>query len=404
MLKLFDSLDDLAIISRKPFFQECLHVGRPNIGNRRRLMVRLKDMLDRRWLTNGGFYVKELEKAVGRYLGVKHCIAMCNGTVALELAVRALKMQAEVIIPSFTFVATAHCLQWQHISPVFADIDPKSFTIDPDSIEKLITPKTTGIIGVHLWGKPCQIEALERLSAEHGLKLLFDASHAFGTSYKGRMIGGFGAAEVFSFHATKIINTFEGGAVVTNDDDLASRLRLMKNFGFQGFDNVVHLGINAKMNEASAAMGLTSLEDIDQFIEANRKNYVEYRRCLHGIAGINLLPYNETEKNNFQYVVIEVDLCRAGLSRDELLAVLRAENVMARRYFYPGCHRMEPYCSLVPNSSMWLIETEKKTQRMICLPTGTAVRRKDVRAICDIIRLALENADELRRRISPLSK
>ena len=366
-------------------------------------MVRINDMLDRRWLTNAGFYVKEFEKQVAKYLNVKHCIAMCNGTVALETAVRALGLKGEVIVPSFTFVATAHCLQWQEISPVFADIDPQSCTIDPAAIAKLITPKTTGIIGVHLWGRPCHIEALERVSAEHGLKLLFDASHAFGCSYKGRMIGGFGTAEVFSFHATKIINTFEGGAIATNDDDLAARLRLMKNFGFHGMDNVVYLGINGKMNEASAAMGLTNLEDIDQFIEANRRNYAEYGRCLEGIQGIALLPYEETEKNNFQYVVIDVDPRSAGLSRDELLAVLHAENVVARRYFYPGCHRMEPYRSFFPNACLWLRETEEKAQRVVCLPTGTAVRRKDVRAICGIIRLALENADALRQRIARLS-
>lgn len=392
--------ENLAIIGGKPLFSECLHVGRPNIGNQRRLMSRLKDMLDRRWLTNNGLYVKEFEKQVAKFLDVKHCIAMCNGTVALEIAVRALGMQGEVIIPSFTFVATAHCLQWQGISPVFADIDPQNFTIDPVAIKKLITPKTTGIIGVHLWGMPCHMEALEKISAEHGIKLLYDASHAFGNSYRGRMIGGFGSAEVFSFHATKIINTFEGGAIVTNDDDLAARLRLMKNFGFQGMDNVVYLGTNGKMNEASAAMGLTSLEDIEQFIEANHRNYAEYRRCLEGIPGINLLGYDENEKNNFQYVVIEIDSHEAGLDRDELLSVLQAENVMARRYFYPGCHRMEPYRSLFPNASLWLSETEKKALRVICLPNGTAVRRKDVRAICGLIRLALENAATLRRRIA----
>lgn len=403
MTKILNDCESLAFFRGKPFFSECLHVGRPNIGNRGRLMARFKDMLDRRWLTNAGFYVKEFEKQVAQYLNVKHCVAMCNGTVALETAVRALGLKGEVIVPSFTFVATAHCLQWQEITPVFADIDPQSCSIDPSSVSKLITPKTTGIIGVHLWGGPCQIEALERISAEHKLRLLFDASHAFGCSYKGRMIGGFGAAEVFSFHATKIINTFEGGAIVTNDDDLSARLRLMKNFGFQGMDNVIYLGINGKMSEASAAMGLTNLEGIDQFIEANRRNYAEYRRCLKGIPGISLFPFDEAEKNNYQYVVIDVDPCSAGLSREELLAVLHAENVIARRYFFPGCHRMEPYRSFYPNASLWLSVTEEKAKRVICLPTGTAVRRKDVRAICSIIRLALKNADALRQHIAHLS-
>jgi dTDP-4-amino-4,6-dideoxygalactose transaminase len=394
------SHNDLAILGGKPLFSDCLHVGRPNLGSRRRLLARINDMLDRRWLTNAGFYVREFEKRVAEYLGVKHCIAMCNGTVALEIAVRALEMKGEVIIPSFTFVATAHCLQWQEITPVFADIEPQACTLDPAALKKLITPKTTGIIGVHLWGRPCRIEALEKIAAEHRLTLLFDASHAFGCSYNGRMIGGFGAAEVFSFHATKFINTFEGGAIVTNDDALADRLRLMKNFGFRGMDNVIYLGINGKMNEASAAMGLTNLEDIEKFIATNRRNYMEYRRCLAGIPGITLLPFDETEKNNFQYVVIDVDPRSAGLNRDELLAVLRAENVLARRYFFPGCHRMEPYRSFFPNAGLWLSETEEKARRTACLPTGTTVRRQDVRAICGIIRLALENADALRHQIA----
>jgi dTDP-4-amino-4,6-dideoxygalactose transaminase len=390
---------DLAIVSGRPRFAAALHVGRPNIGSRKRLMARIGDLLDRRWLSNAGFYVREFEKRAADYLNVRHCIAMCNGTVALEIAVRALEMRGEVVIPSFTFVATAHCLQWQEITPVFADIDPQSCTIDPAAIVRQLTPRTTGIIGVHLWGRPCQIEALEEISSKHGLKLLFDSSHAFGCSHRGRMIGGFGHAEVFSFHATKFLNAFEGGAIATNDDDLAERLRLMKNFGFRGMDNVVYLGINGKMNEASAAMGLTNLEAIDRFVEVNRRNYNEYRRGLDGLPGLTLLPYDDAEKNNYQYVVIELDPAGAPLSRDDLLAVLQAENVLARRYFFPGCHRMEPYRSLFPNSGLWLRETEAKSAGVLCLPTGTAVRRADVQAVCRIIRLALENAEALGRHL-----
>ncbi len=276
MNKYYKTFDQLAIFTGHPFFSENLHVGRPNIGDRRTFFARLKDILERRSLTNAGFYVTQLEKQLSRYLGVKHCIAMCNGTVALETAVRALGLEGEVIVPSFTFVATAHCLQWQGITPVFADIDPRSCNIDPEAVIKLITPKTTGIIGVHVWGRPCRVEALEKIATQHGLKLLFDAAHALGCGYKGRMIGGFGSAEVFSFHATKIVNAFEGGAITTNDDALAARIRLMKNFGFKGLDNVVYLGVNGKMSEPSAAMCLTNLEQIDDFIEINRRNYQEY--------------------------------------------------------------------------------------------------------------------------------
>jgi len=253
-------IEDLAIWGNSSAFAKPLYVGRPNIGDRARLHERIDDMLDRRWLTNDGIYVQEFERRVADMLGVRHCIAMCNGTVALEIAIRATGLKGEVIVPSFTFIATAHALQWQEITPVFCDIDLETGNIDPARVEELITPRTTGIIGVHLWGRPCKIEALEEIAQRHGLVLLFDAAHAFACSHRGEMIGRFGNAEVFSFHATKFINAFEGGAVATNDDDLAGNIRLMKNFGFAGFDNVIYIGTNGKMTEVCAAMGLTSIE------------------------------------------------------------------------------------------------------------------------------------------------
>ena len=253
-------LEDLAVYGAPPAFNEKLHVGRPNIGDRAKLLERVNNILDNRWLTNNGPYVQEFEQRIADMIGVRHCVAMCNATVALEITIRALELSGEVIVPSFTFVATAHALQWQEMTPVFSDIDPKSHNLDPARVEQMITPRTSAIIGVHLWGRPCNVEALAEIAARRGLKLLFDAAHAFGCSYKGRMIGGFGDAEVFSFHATKIINSFEGGAVVTNNDVLANKIRLMRNFGFAGYDNVTRLGLNGKMTEVCAAMGLTSLE------------------------------------------------------------------------------------------------------------------------------------------------
>ena len=366
-----------------------LFVGCPNIGNRDVLMQRFNDMLDRRWLSNNGSFVQEFESRVADYLKVKHCIAVCNGTIALELLVRALDLKGEVIVPSFTFIATAHALQWQEITPVFADIDPQTHTIDPQHIEKLITPRTSGIIGVHVWGQACDVQRLEKIAQQHSLKLLFDASHAFGCSYQGQMIGNFGEAEVFSFHATKFINTFEGGAIVTNNDDLNHKLRLMKNFGFAGFDNVVYLGTNGKMSEVSAAMGLTSLESIKEFIEVNRRNYLKYQECLSGLPGVFLFPYKQTESHNYQYVVVEIDESITQVSRDSLMQVLHVENVIARRYFYPGCHRMEPYKSYFPHAGLLLPETEKLVERILILPTGTAVSVEDIANICEIIKLAL---------------
>jgi dTDP-4-amino-4,6-dideoxygalactose transaminase len=390
-----ESVQDLAIAGANPTFESPLHVGRPNIGNRERLMERINDMLDRRWLSNAGVYVNELEQTLADLLGVKHCIVMCNGTVALEIAIRAVGMHGEVIIPSMTFVATAHALQWQQIKPVFCDIDPTSCTIESSRIEELITPQTTGIIGVHLWGRPCNTDALQAIAEKHNLRLLYDAAHALGVTSGGKMIGGFGDAEVFSFHATKFINSFEGGAVTTNNTELADRMRLMKNFGFSGYDNVVYIGTNGKMPEVSAAMGLTSLESMEEFIAINYRNYLGYRDGVREIPGISLLPYSEQERTNYQYIVLLLNEAVAGISRDALIAVLQKENVMARRYFFPGCHRMEPYSSQQPQAGLVLPQTEKLVRQTIVLPTGTDISLETIAEITDILRCAIANANEL---------
>ena len=389
---------DLAIFGGSPAFTETLHVGRPNIGNRQRLLDRINDMLDRRWLTNNGPYVQEFERKIADMIGVKHCIAMANATIALEIAIRGIGLTGEVIVPSMTFIATAHALQWQEITPVFCDIDPKTQTLDPHRIEELITPRTTGIIGVHLWGRPCNIEALAEIAQRRNLKLLYDAAHAFGCSYKGQMIGSFGNAEVFSFHATKFFNALEGGAVVTNDDELAAKIRLMKNFGFVDYDKVIYIGTNGKMNEVSAAMGLTSLDDMDEFIAINRLNYNHYQHELAGIPGVSMVTYDEVEKCNYQYIVLEVDETVTQISRDRLIEILHAENVIARRYFYPGCHQMEPYRSYFPHSRLLLPETEGLVKRVLSVPTGTAVGPKEISQICQIIRLAVTQSHEVRVR------
>ena len=373
-----------------------MHVGRPNIGNREHLLERINALLDRRWLTNNGPYVQEFERRIADMMGVKHCIAMCNGTIALEIAIRAAGLSGEVIVPSFTFIATAHALQWQGITPVFCDLDPSTHNIDPRQVEQMITPRTTGIIGVHVWGRPCDVDALNEIAYHHNLKLLFDAAHAFGCSYKGSMIGNSGDAEVFSFHATKFFNTFEGGAVLTNNDELAGKTRLMKNFGFSGSDNVIYIGTNGKMSEISAAMGLTGLESLEEFISANYRNYKEYESQLENIPGVQLVTYDETEKRNYQYIILENDEAVTHVSRDQLVDILHAENVLARRYFYPGCHRMEPYRSYFPHSGLLLPETERLVNRVLSLPTDTTVGPNEVSEICQIIRLVVEHGAEVR--------
>jgi len=394
------AVETLAVLGGAPAFAEPLHVGRPNIGDRARLGARLEDILDRRWLTNGGPYVEEFERRIAEMLGVRHVVAMCNATVAMEIAIRAIGLTGEVIVPSFTFVATAHALQWQQITPVFCDVDPHTHNLDPARVEALVTPRTTGIIGVHVWGRPCAVDALATIAERRGLHLLFDAAHAFGCASGGRMLGNFGAAEVFSFHATKFLNSGEGGAVATNDDDLAARVRLMRNFGFADYDDVVYVGTNGKMNEMSAAMGLTSLESMDDFVATNRANHAAYAAGLAGIPGVRLTAYDEATRPNYQYVVLEVDEGEAGLGRDALHRVLHAERVLARRYFHPGCHRMEPYRSHFPHAGLLLPETERLTERVLSLPTGTAVGAAEIATICGIVRHALAEAPAVRRHLA----
>jgi len=381
---------NLAVSGEKPAFSEPLHVGRPNLGNREEMLRRVNEIFDRRWFTNDGPLVKDFEARIQKLVGVKHCVAMCNATIALEIAIRALELRGEVIVPAYTFIATAHALQWQEITPVFADMDPATHNIAPETIERLITPRTTGIIGVHVWGRACDTEALESLGRRLNLKVLYDAAHAFGCTHQGRKIGSFGECEVFSFHATKCINCFEGGAVVTNNDELAGKLRLMRNFGFAGYDTVIYPGTNGKMTEVCAAMGLTSLEAMEEIVAVNRRNHEAYRNGLAGLPGVSLVCYDAPETSNFQYVVVEVDPEVSPLNRDELVAVLHSENVLARKYFWPGCHQMEPYRSSPHSASRLLPHTESIAARIMVLPTGQTVSCEDVAAICGIIRAALE--------------
>ena len=393
------TIDQLALFGGTPVFDEILHVGRPNIGNREKMMARIVDMFDRRWLSNNGPYLRELEQKLAAFLKVKHCVAMCNATIALEIAARALDLKGEVIIPSFTFIATAHALQWQEITPVFCDVDPATHNINPAKIENLITPRTSGILGVHVWGRACDVDALSAIAHKHNLKLMFDAAHAFACTHHGQMIGGFGDAEVFSFHATKFFNSFEGGAVTTNNDELAERMRSMRNFGFAGLDTVVDLGTNGKMSEISAAMGLTSLESLDEFIAINYKNYLHYEHGLRYIPGIHLISFDENEKNNYQYVVIEIDAQEFGLDRDELVKLLHAENVRSRRYFHPGCHQMEPYRSYFPNAKLVLPETEMLTQKVLQFPTGTAMRSNEIKQICKLIDFIHRHSAKIQQKL-----
>jgi dTDP-4-amino-4,6-dideoxygalactose transaminase len=383
------AIEDLAVFTGRPTFPSPLHVGAPTIGDPDAFLAAAREILDRRWLSNDGPTVREFERRVAERTQVEHCVAFCNGTAALEVLARASGLSGEVIVPSFTFVATAHAFMWLGLTPVFCEIDARTHNLDPRHVRELVTDRASAIVGVHLWGRPAYSDELEELALERGLKLFYDAAHAIGSSYGGSPVGGRGDAEVLSFHATKIVNAFEGGAVLTNDGELARKLRLMRNFGFVGYDDVRSVGVNAKLPEMSAAMGINTLAALDETIEINRRNYEAYRTGLEDVVGVSLLRYDDRERNNYQYVVLELDPRTPTMPRDDLIRILHAENVLARRYFYPGCHRMEPYSSLRPD--LRLPVTEDVAARIVVLPTGPAVSLEDVASICRIIQTAIAN-------------
>jgi dTDP-4-amino-4,6-dideoxygalactose transaminase len=393
---------ELALFGGPATFPEPLHVGRPNVGDRERLFARLSAALDRRVLSNGGPLVEEFEQRVASLVGARHVLAVSNATIGLQIAALAVGLEGEVIVPAFTFVATAHALDWVGIAPVFCDIHPETLTIDPAQAEAAIGGQTSGILGVHLWGRVCDTSALEDLAQRRSLSVIYDAAHALGCGRSSRMVGTFGAAEVFSFHATKFVNAFEGGAIATNDYHLAGRLSELRNFGFLDNDHVVGRGTNGKMSEASAAMGLTSLDAMPSILATNLANAERYEAGLRAIEGIRLLTPDREGPCNAQHVVVRLDERVAGIRRDDLLAVLQAENVLARRYFHPGVHRMQPYASR-PGGPPHLPVTEALASQVLVLPTGTAVGPLDIDALSEVIRFTLRNASQVRRRLDSSS-
>ena len=389
------SLKDLAVFGGRPGFLKPLHVGRPGPIDRDRFFDRLAWALDNQWLTNGGPLTREFEDRVAEVAGARNCIATCNATCGLQLVMHAAGVTGEVIMPALTFVATPHAVRWLGLDPVFCDVDPATGCLDPEQVRAAVTDRTSAVVGVHLWGRPCDVDGLEKVAADYGLQLVFDAAHAIGVTANGRPVGTFGDAEVFSFHATKVVTAFEGGAVVTDDDGLAEMVRGLHNFALASPTPVPAGGTNAKMNEAAAAMGLTSLDAFGAVVEHNKSNYEIYRNELGGVPGVGVLELDETERNNFQYVIVSVDEATTGLERDVLLDVLHAENVVAKPYFSPPCHHMEPYRSRSP---VCLPYTEALSARVVALPTGPSISREDIRRICNVVRLAAAHGGEVTAR------
>lgn len=355
-----------------------IRVGAPNLGDRAQLHRRLDEILDRAWLTNHGPIERELEGRLCEVTGTRHCIPTSSATLGLLVSMRALIPEGEVLMPSFTFPALAHAARLIGLRPVFVDIDPHHHHIDPGVVVDGITDDTAGLVGVHLWGRSCDTAKLDAVM--DGRPVLYDAAQAFGATHDGAPVGGNGRCEVFSFHATKFVNAFEGGAIATDDDDLAAELRLLVNFGFAGRDDVAAIGLNAKLSEIHAAMAIVSLDAMPRVAEVNRAHLEQYRARLATIPGIELRTADDG--GNLSYVVVEVDPDGAGCTRDQVMERLRHVNIDTRRYFSPGVHRSPVYrgdeCPPLP-------VTEVVCDRVLQLPTGTAITHNDVDRVCNAL-------------------
>ncbi len=392
----------LAAFGGSPVFRRPLHVGQPNQTSHEQLLSDLHDVLRSGCLTNHGPRVKAFEAAVCRVSGTRNCVAVCNATTALQIAARAMGLTGEVILPAFTFIATAHAMEWIGLTPVFADVDESTHTLNPASTEACISPRTSAIVPVHLWGNVCSITALSKLAEKHSLRLLFDSSHAFGCRQSGVAVGNFGDAEVFSFHATKLVHSIEGGAILTNNDELAERCRRLRAFGITGLSEVSDVGINGKMHEMSAAVGLRSLEALPKILAASQRNRSLYELCLRDVDGIRLLATPDDLDGNWQYIVAEVDEERFGLSRDLLVSVLRCEGIFARSYFSPGCHRSAPYADQPTGRHVRvpLTVTERLLRTVMQFPTGLSIGAEDILRIGSLVRFIQQNSSEIRRQHS----
>lgn len=341
----------------------------------------LKEIWDSKWITNNGSFHKQLEKELAKYLKVPYISLFTNGTLPLITALQALRITGEVITTPYSFVATTHSLWWNGIKPVFVDVDPSNCGIDPSKIEAAITPKTTAIMPVHCYGKPCDTKAIQEIADKYGLKVIYDAAHAFGVEVDGESILNAGDISTLSFHATKVYNTIEGGAMVMHDEKTKQRIDYLKNFGFAGETTVVAPGINSKMDEMRAAYGILNLRQVDAAIDARKKVAQRYREALRDVPGIRFFDDMPGVRHNYSYFPIFIDAEEFGKTRDELYLDMKAENVLGRRYFYPLISDFSTYRGLPSASRENLPEAYKLADTVLCLPMHHALSDNDIERV-----------------------
>lgn len=379
----------MTLIENKPFDQP-IYVTRPLLPDLSRMTEKLREIWESKWLTNNGLQHSLLEQKLQEVLKVPYLSPFNNGTIALIVGCQSLRLTGEVITTPFTFPATPHVLTWNNIKPIFCDIDPVTMNIDPKKIESMITPQTTGILGVHIYGTPCDVVKIQEIADKYGLKVVYDAAHAFAVEINGVGIGNFGDLSMMSFHATKLFHTAEGGVLLFRDVNLKARIELLKNFGLKNEEEVVMPGINGKMNEIQAALGLLVLEYVE---EERRKRQIllnTYRRCLQDIPGITLLPELPNVTSSYQYFVIRIDQELFGISRDDVYDKFKHYNVFTRKYFYPLCSDYPCYKYLPSSNSANLPVANTVAKQVLSLPFYGGLSVDDVEKICNIL-LSLRN-------------
>lgn len=365
--------------------KKVITVTSPLLPSLEDFMPYLQDIWDRKWLTNNGHYHKELEKALCEYLKVPYISLFTNGTLPLMCALQALRITGEVITTPYSFVATTHSLWWNGIKPVFVDIDPVTGNIDPDKIEAAITPRTTAIMPVHVYGNPCDTQRIQEIADKYGLKVIYDAAHAFGVEMNGESVLNAGDMSTLSFHATKVYNTIEGGALICHDEKTKQRIDYLKNFGFAGETTVVAPGINGKMDEFRAAYGLLNLKQVDAAIEARHQVAVRYREALRNVKGIRVMEDIPGVRHNYAYFPIFIDAEEYGMTRDELYFKMKEQNVLGRRYFYPLISEFSTYRGLESARPENLSVAHKIADSVICLPMYHNLTAEEIERIIEQI-------------------
>lgn len=364
---------------------ELITVTSPLLPNLDDFNEMLKQIWASKWITNNGSFHKQLEKELAVYLKVPYISLFTNGTLPLITALQALRITGEVITTPYSFVATTHALWWNGIKPVFVDIDPTTGNINPDKIEAAITPKTTAIMPVHVYGKPCDTKRIQEIADQYGLKVIYDAAHAFGVEVNGESILNAGDLSTLSFHATKVYNTVEGGAMVMHDEKMKKRIDYLKNFGFANETTVVGPGINSKMDEVRSAYGLLNLKQVDAAIEARHQVAIKYREVLRNVEGVTFFDDIPGVRHNYSYFPIFIDAKKYGMTRDELYFKMKEQNVLGRRYFYPLISEFSTYRGLESAKPENLPEAHKMADSVICLPMHHSLSNDDIQRILDSI-------------------